>query len=171
MLLLPDYNKPYLVESLTAPVVVKHNWIFHGPSCDFKLAPITYLEETTGPAVRARINNFEFWIPSSWNILVTDRETYQLDTVGVGSCATTKHLAFSFSPTEMKLRTLDVMIVDYADSMSLIHPMIGKGTALVHPVGPSPGQVSTQIPLNVVIGPYDLYKHLSDKVIGDIFEW
>ena len=170
MQVLPDYNKPYIIDSLTAPLVIKYNWIFNGPAVDFMLSQITYLEETTGAAVKVRINNTEFWVPATWNILVTDRETYQLDTVSIQSCANIKHLAFSFSPDEMKLRTLDVMVVDYVDEMSLVHPMINKGTALVHPVGPAPTlQHGKQLQLSVVIGPHDLYKHLQNKVIGDIF--
>ena len=111
-------------------------------------------------------------MPATWNILVTERETYQIDTVGIQSCATTKHLAFSFSPDEMKLRTLDIMVIDYADNMALVHPMITKGTALVHPVGPAPVTNMTKpIQLSVVIGPHDLYKYLTNKVIGDIFNW
>lgn len=169
MLLFPEHNKPYLINSLTDPVVVKHNWIFSGPMCDFMLSPITYLEETTGAAVKVRINNFEFWMPASWNILVTDTETYQLDTVGIQSCASTKHLAFSFSPKEMKLRTLDVVVLESSPEMSLVHPMISKGTMLVHPVGPSLNLLEKDMQLCVSIGPHDLYKHLSNKVIGDIF--
>ena len=172
MQILPEYNKPYLIDSLTAPVVVKHNWIFNAALTDFMLAPITYLEETTGAVIKVRINNTEFWMPATWNILVTERETYQIDTVGIQSCATTKHLAFSFSPDEMKLRTLDIMVIDYADNMSLVHPMITKGTALVHPVGPAPvTNMAKPIQLSVVIGPHDLYKYLTNKVIGDIFNW
>lgn len=171
MLILPDYGRPYLIDSLTAPVVVKYNWIFHGPTTDFMLSPITYLEETTGAVVKVRINNSEFWVPATWHILVTDRETYQIDTVSIQSCASTKHLAFSFSPDEMKLRTLDIMVLDYAEDVSLVHPMISKGTALVHPVGPTPHGVGKQFQLSVVLGPHDLYKHLTNKVIGDIFSW
>jgi hypothetical protein len=171
MQILPDYNKPYLIDSLTAPVVVKHHWIFNAPITDFMLSPITYLEETTGAVIKVRINNAEFWVPATWNILVTERETYQIDTVSIQSCASTKHLAFSFSPDEMKLRTLDIMVIDYAEHMSLVHPMISKGNALVHPVGPAPVSNSKTIQLAVVIGPHDLYKYLADKVIGDIFSW
>jgi hypothetical protein len=171
MLVLPDYGKPYIIDSLTAPVVIKHNWIFNAPACDFMLSPITYLEETTGAVVKVRINNSEFWVPATWNILVTDRETYQLDTVAIQSCASTKHIAFSFSPDEMKLRTLDVMVVDYAEDMALVHPMISKGTALVHPVGPTVHGIGKQLQLSVVIGPHDLYKHLQNKVIGDVFSF
>ena len=172
MQILPDYSRPYLIDSLTAPVVVKHHWIFNALLTDFMLSPITYLEETTGAVIKVRINNTEFWVPATWNILVTERETYQIDTVGIQSCASTKHLAFSFSPDEMKLRTLDIMVIDYAESMALVHPMISKGSALVHPVGPAPILNNGKpIQLAVVIGPHDLYKHLNGKVIGDIFSW
>lgn len=170
MLCLADHNKPYLIDSLTAAVAIKHHWIFSAAMCDFKLSPILYLEETSGAAIKIRINNSEFWVPSTWNILVTDRETYQLDTVGIQQCATAKHIAFSFSPDEMKLRTLDIVVLDYADHMCLVHPMINKATSLVHPVGPSPKTGGKEFPLNIVIGPHDLYKHLQNKVVGDIFE-
>jgi hypothetical protein len=169
MLALPDYNKPYILDSLTAPVVIKHHWIFNGPLCDFSLSPITYLEETTGAAVKLRINNFEFWIPATWNILVTDTETYQLDTVGIQSCATAKHSIFVFSPNEMKLRIMTADIVDYTEHVSVVHPMINKGTSLVHPIGPSLNMRERDMQLAVAIGPHDLYKHLANKVIGDIF--
>lgn len=168
MLVLPDFAIPFSVDSLTAPIVIKHCWMFRGIDTDFTLLPILYLEETTGAAVKVRINNSEFWIPATWNILVTDRDTFQLDTVNIQSCAATKHIAFVFAKDELKLRTLDIMVLDYCDSMSLIHPMIGKGTALVHPVGPSQG-IGKQVALSVVIGPHDLYKYLSDKIVGDIF--
>jgi hypothetical protein len=191
MLCLPDYGRPYLIDSLTTPVVIKHHWIFN--ACvkvestkenskreieqlsighpDFVLQQITYLEETTGAVVKLRVNNSEFWVPATWNILVTDRETYQLDTVCVSACASTGHLAFSFSPDEMNLRTLDIAVVDYCESMSLVHPMINKGCALVHPVGPAPTFHGKQIQLNVVIGPHDLYKHLQNKVVGDLISY
>jgi hypothetical protein len=171
MLILPDYGKPYLIDSLTAPVVVRHNWIFHGPSIDFMLSPIQYLEETTGAAVKVRINNSEFWVPATWFILVTDRETYQIDTVNISSCANAPHIAFAFSPEENKLRTLDIMVVDYAENISVVHPMINKNTSLVHPVGPAPLVGGKQIHLSVVIGPHDLYKHIQNKVVGDVFSW
>ena len=171
MLVLPDFGRPYIIDSLTSPVVIKHHWIFNAPMTDFMLSPITYLEETTGAAVKLRVNNAEFWVPSTWNILVTDRETYQLDTVNVAACAQTNHIAFSFSMDEMNLRTLDIAVIDYVESISLVHPMVNKGTAMVHPVGPSPIQHGKQLQLNVVIGPHDLYKHLQNKVVGDVMSW
>ena len=169
MLCLPDYNKPYILSSLTDPVVIKHHWIFNAPQCDFMLSPITYLEETSGAAVKLRINNFEFWVPATWNVLVTDKDTYQLDTVGIQSCGPSKHEIFIFSPNEMKLRTMRADVIGYDENSSLVHPMINKGMALVHPIGPSLNAKEKDMQLSIVIGPYDLYKHLSNKVIGDIF--
>lgn len=170
MLILPEYNKPFLIESLTSPLIIKHNWIFNGSYVDFMLSPITYLEETTGAAIKIRVNGTEFWVPATWQILVTDQETYQLDTVSIQSCVSSSHVAFSFSPDEMRLRTLSVEAIDYVESMSLVHPMINKGTSLVHPVGPVTTNNKT-IQLAIAIGPHDLYKFLADKVVGDIFTY
>lgn len=171
MLVLPEYNRPYILDSLTAPVVIKHNWMFNGPMCDFVLSPILYLEETSGPAVKVRINNSEFWIPESWKILVTDTETYQLDTVNISSCANIQHQAFAFVADELKLKILDISVIDHIDNMSVVHPMINKGMSLVHPVGPELqfGKNGKQLQLSVIIGPHDLYKFLAGKVVGDLF--
>ena len=40
------------------------------------------------------------------------------------SCANTQYFAYSFSPTEMNLRTLEVRVIDYCDKISAVHPMI-----------------------------------------------
>lgn len=172
MLVLPDYGNPYLISSLTAPIIIKHHWVFNAVMCDFVLSPITYLEETTGSAVKIRVNNSEFWVPGSWNVLVTDTETYQLDTVTIQSCATTRHAAYAFSTDEMRLRTLDIMVLDVSENMSLVHPMIVKGTSLVLPVGPAPLTYSSKnINLSIVAGPHDLYKYIGKKVVGDLISW
>ena len=170
MLLLTDFGKIYSIDTLTDPVVVKYNWVFNGPQLDFFTSPLLYLEETTGAALKIRVNGSEFWVPATWYILVTDRETYQIDTVTIQSCATNNHLAFNFTPEELRLRTLDITVIDYSDHMALVHPMIAKGTALVHPVGPTNAS-GKEIQLSIVIGPHDLYKYMNSKVVGDIFSW
>jgi hypothetical protein len=169
MLVLPDYGRPYIIEAISSPIVIKHCWMFNAAACDFMLEPIKYLEETSSPMVKVRINNYEFWAPADWHILVTDRETYQLDTVTIQSCASVMHEAFAFVADELKLRTLEVRVLDFqAESTCVVHPMINKGMALVHPVGPSLG-TGKQVQQSVVIGPHDLYKHLAGKTVGDLF--
>lgn len=169
MLILPDYGTPYILDSLIAPMIIKHCWMFDGPMNDFILSPITYLEETSGPAVKVRINNSEFWVPKSWYILITDLETLQIDTVPIESCTNTKHIAYSFCPDEVNLRTLDIRILDHSKHEVLVHPMINKGTAMIHPVGPAPTlSKKNLLQLSVIIGPHDLYKYIGSKVVGDI---
>jgi len=149
--------------------VIKYIWMFNAPACDFMLEPIKYLEETCAPLVKVRINNYEFWVPEHWHLLVTDSETYQLDMVPITSCAQVKHTAFAFV-NELRLRTLDVMVLDYQEEpRPVVHPMINKGRALVHPVGPSFDEPANQVQLSVVIGPHDLYKYLNGKTVGDLF--
>lgn len=174
MLILPDYSRPYLLDSLISPIVVKHHWIFSGPQADFMLSPITYLEETTGAALKIRANGSEFWIPKTWNILVTDHDTAKIDTVPIKSCSTINHTAYAFSSNETRLRLLNINIIDetpYGEVMSLVHPMISKGTMMVHPVGPIKTQDGKETHLCLVIGPYDLYKYISALSIGDLIAW
>lgn len=171
MQVLPDYNKPYIIESISSPIVIRHCWMFSAPACDFMLEPIKYLEETSSPMLKVRVNNTEFWVPADWNILVTDRETFQLDTVPIESCASVKHEAFAFVADELKLRTLDIMVLDYqAQAGCVVHPMISKGMALVHPVGPAGARLGgSPVQLSIIIGPHDLHKHLNGKTVGDLF--
>ena len=167
MLIFPDYQKPYLIENLTGPVVPKHFWIFSGPLLDFTLAPILYLEETTGPVVTVDINNFKFDIPAHWNILITDDDTWQLDTVPLTACSNQKSLAYLMSTTDYNLRTSIVKVIDYNENKSLVHPLLQKGTALCHPVG-KVTKYGKELDVMVVITPHDLYKFVGDKAVGDI---
>lgn len=168
MLFLPETNKPFILESVYTPMVFKYCWMFNASLCDFQLQPINYLEETTGPAVLARINNFEFWIPKNWHILVTERETYQIDTVCITQCAAVPHEVFFFCPTETKLLSGTISIIDECSKIQVVHPMINKGTALIHPVGSSSIRVGQEKHLAVIIGPHDMAKSLTGKVVGDL---
>ncbi len=197
MQVLPEYNVPYIIDSLSAPLVIKRNWIFNAQYLDFMLSQIQYLEETTGAAIKIRINGSEFWVPASWYILVADTETAQIDTISIQDCTKKKHTAFSFSPDESNLRVLDIDIAGQGEHVrmesalsedgnlaleepsapsespvdpcrSLVHPMIAKGTALVHPVGPITTRNGKTHQLSVIIGPHDLYKFIGNKIAGDI---
>lgn len=167
MLALTDFNKPYLISSLSEPMVAKHHWIFSGQMLDFTLAPIEYLEETSGPAVKVEINGLEFLVPTSWHILITENETYQLDTVPIANCAKIECLAFIMTPDNMKFRTSPVKVLEFIPHAQLVHPMINKGTALQHPVGLI-CERDNFFQATVSIGPFDLYKYLTEKVVGDL---
>jgi hypothetical protein len=174
MQILPAHGIPYIIDNLSSPIMVKHNWIFQGSLLDFSLQPIHYLEETTGACVKIRINNLDFWVPSSWYILICDPHTFQIETIAITKCSGINFSAYAFSPHDINLRLLDIMVVDYADNMSVVHPMINKGTMMMHPVGPAirgKGRDMDENHLAVAIGPFDLSKSLSGKIIGDLLSW
>ena len=168
MLILPEFNRPYVISSLYSPMVAKFNWVFNAELCDFMLNPIVYLEETSGTAYKIRVNGSEFWVPANWSFLATDLDTYQLDTIPFEACAKAKHVAFAFLPNENKLRTFDIEVIDYSTDISVVHPMINKGTAMVHPVGPVLSN-NKELHASIVIGPYDLNKFMGVKTVGDVF--
>ena len=170
MLFLSDLNKPYIVDSLSQPMVVRHHWVFSAHMLDFKIANISYLEESTGPAVKLKINNFGFYVPSTWNILIIDDDTYQVDTIPVTSCSNYKCHAFGMSPTDSKMRLLEVSIEDFEPKMSLIHPMIQRATGLCHPVGVVQDR-QKETDVCVVVGPFDLHKWLNGKTVGDLLDY
>lgn len=168
MLICPDWNKPLIVDSLNSPMVATHFWTFSGVQQDYMLSPITYLEESTGPAIRISVNEIEFDLPTSWFILVGDPDTYQLDTVPVGSCSSTTYHAVSMSPDDSRYRLLPISIVDFIPSTSCIHPMIQKGHGMQHPVGLTYLH-EKQVNLTITVGPTDLYKFIEGLAVGDIF--
>ena len=167
MVILPDYGRPYIIDDLSAPMIVTHHWLFSGSLQDFVLGPISYLEETTGPAIRLMIEGYQFDVPAAWNILVTDNDTYMVDTVNVAKCAGNPFYAFIMTPNDTKVRTAEITIIDYIEHASLIHPLISKGHMMCHPVGPQVYNGKTS-ELCCLIGPHDLQRHFSNITIGDI---
>ena len=162
MLLLPEFGRPYLIQSLDSPVVPKYFWTFSGPMLDFVLAPIHYLEETYGPTVEIVLNGFQFSVPASWNILVVDRDTSMVDTVPIHVCSTNMYTAFLMSSTTNRYLTADIHVVGFEKEEKLVHPMVQKATMMCHPIGPDSSNQNSI--LSAVIGPYDLYQKYLNNV-------
>jgi hypothetical protein len=156
LLIITEYNHPYIIADLTAPIVPKFNWIFSTELMDFVLSPIMYLEETTGPALKVMINKYAFDIPASWNIMVVDEETMMTDTIPIADCSTKSYKAFLFCPTSMNLFLDDIKFVDFVPHISLCHTSIPKNSMICHPVGPNDNKEDQQ--LNCLLGPYDLWR-------------
>ena len=160
MLVITEYNHPYSISDLTAPIVPKFNWIFSTELMDFSLSPIMYLEETTGAALKIMINKYAFEIPASWNILVVDEETMMIDTIPIADCSTKSYKAFLFCPTSMNLFLDDIKFIDLVPHVSLCHTSIPKNSMICHPVGPNDQKESEQ--LSCLLGPYDLWRLLQN---------
>lgn len=167
MIILNELNRPYIVDSLTAPIVLRHHWVFNAQMKDFMLNEITYLEETQGATVTLQIADTELKVPGAWNILVVDKETYTIDAVPVTSCAAFEHEALVFSPTDSKPQFAAIRATAWEPKGSCIYPAIDRAHALVHAISPGVSH-GAQTARGVIIGPNDLWRHINGCTIGDI---
>lgn len=167
MIVLNELHKNHIIDSLTAPLVLPHCWMFSGAQLDFVLKEIEYIEETLGPTITLSIGESEVRIPGAWNVMIVDMETYVIDTVPVTACAAFEHMAFVFSPLSSKLIVEPIKVVKFEPKGICISPSIDKNTGLVHSIstGVSHGK---QIPRGVIVGPNDLHRAINGKVVGDI---
>lgn len=167
MQILSEVSRPYLLDSLTAPIGISHFWTFSSHMMDFKLEELQYLEETQGPTVRIRVQNLEIDVPTSWHVMAVDKETYSVDSIPIPACATFDHNIMLFSPDDSKLVTSLISVVDYFPKASVYHPMIPKGSAMIHPTGPELSH-GKSIFYGIIIGPHDLYRWIGGKAVGDL---
>lgn len=168
MQVLSEVNRSYIIESLTAPIGISHFWSFSGHQLDFKLEPLNYLEETIGPAIKIRAQNLDIIVPASWHIMAVDRETSVADSLPIAQCATHDHNILLFSPADGSPKLVKVAAIDFIKKTSVFHPMIPKGSAMVHPTGPEKKHNKLHF-YGIVIGPHDLFKWIGGRTIGDIF--
>lgn len=134
---------------------------------DFMLEPLEYIEETTGQSITIRVQNLDITLPASWHILGVDMETYTVDSIPVAMAATMDHKLFLFSPDDSKLVTTSAIVVEYSTKMATYHPMVPKGSAMIHPTGPETSH-GRSIFYGIVCGPHDLHRWVSGKTVGDI---
>lgn len=165
MLALPEYGHPYLIESVTGPVVPKYTWFYDVSLNDFMLRPIRLLEETTGPTVFLRINGFEFYVPASWFILVVDEETKLVDTVQITQCSSSNYLAFLMHPSVHDYALSPITLLDLDMRKSCTHIMIPRNHMTLHPVGQVTATSSSRKAINdlsysCLLSPQDLGKTL-----------
>lgn len=167
MIILNEINRAYIVDSLTAPIVLRHHWVFNAQQLDFMLSEITYLEETQGPTITLQIADSEVRVPGAWSVLVVDRETYTIDAVPASACAAFEHEAFVFSPTDSKLQTAQIRVIGWDPKGSCIYPAVERAHALVHAISPgdSHGKSTAR---GVIIGPNDLWRFIGGKTVGDV---
>ncbi len=167
MQVLSEVSKPYIIESLSAPIGISHFWTFSGQQLDFKLEALEYLEETTGPAIKIRAQNLDIVVPASWHIMAVDRETSVVDSLPVAQCATHDHNILLFSPDDGTPKLVKVAAIDFIKKAAVFHPMVPKGSAMVHPTGPEKKHDRLYF-YGIVIGPHDLYRWVGGKTLGDI---
>jgi hypothetical protein len=127
------------------------------------------IEENHGTAIKIEINGLEFFIPYTWHIMVSDYDTSQLDWLPIHECAIVENSAFLMNPVDNTTRLATIKVLDVVEDYYSYYPILQKTNALCHPVSKDFTQSGLEIPLCCVIGPNDLFKHISGKFIGDFF--
>lgn len=160
MLIFDENEQPIILDSVHGPTVTDHFWVLDLKMLDYTLTPLMFLEETTAPSVRVRIQGFEFYLPTSWTMLIYDPETSYVDTVGVDELAGKDFTAFTYGPNQKMAIASKVTVVDYEPSHVNIGPSLNKDQMLCHPVGPD---------MWIHVASSDVYnKYLKDVAIGNI---
>lgn len=167
MQLLSEVSRPYIVDSLTSPVGASHFWIYDAHMMDFKLEPLAYLEETTGPTITVMAQNLQFDLPASWLVMAVDEETLLVDCIPIAHCANFDHALLLFSPDNSKLVTTKLRVLDFNPKASIIHPMVPKASAMIHPTGPEAVH-GKQCFYGIVCGPHDLHRWTSGHAVGEL---
>ena len=158
MQILPDYGFAYAINDVNSPVIPRHAWFYDVQVNDFLLRPIHMLEETSGPTVTASINGTVISVPASWYILIVDDDTRTVDTVPITQCASSAFKAYLMHPQLNRYEAVNVQLLDLDYAGVVVHLTIPRLTMICHPVGVT--TVSKDLPMNILIGPQDLGKHM-----------
>lgn len=161
MLIFNEHNKPILIDSVYTPTISEYMWVLDLTMMDFTLAPITTFEQIICNSMMVRINNFEFIVPTMWNILVFDRDTSQIDVAEFKKTGGKEFTALVFGPTRSSPAAATITVIDYFIEHVNYVPSLTKQQLLCHPIGPNEW---------VNISPSDAFnKYLKGRVVGDLF--
>lgn len=160
MLIFDADNNPIILDNIHVPTLSDHLWVLDLSIMDFTLAPLLILEETVCPSLQVRINGFDFVLPASWNILVYDKDTSQLDVIEIAESAGKEFTSLVYGPKKSAIMPGVISIINYYPEFKNVGPSLNKHQMLCHPIGPGEW---------VCVSPSDTYnKYLKDCIVGDI---
>lgn len=162
MLILNEDNQTILLDSIYAPVLSDYFWCLDTTDQDFMLAPLTVLEEITAPTFTISLGGFNFDVPSSWNILIYDNETMQIDSIDLGSASGKDFRAFIYGPQENHHQGQIIRISNLTPMAKSVAPLLNKHQMLCHPISPKHW---------VCITPHDVQKHLKNLYVGNLLNF
>jgi len=158
MLIFDENSRSIILQSNTDPLPVEYFWVLDMEQMDFMLSKIVFVEDTIGPSITLRVNNFDFDVPSFWSLLIYDTETSQLDTVSLKEACGKSFTAVVGSHARNQITGVRVTAVGYSPNKSHVCPALNKHQMLCHPISPttwinlSPTDTFTKYIKNATIG-------------------
>lgn len=160
MFILDDNNETVRIDSINQPILTTHFWVLDLPTLDFKLAPLVSLEQVTCPTLELDFEGVKIALPASWNILVYDEETLQMDVVPLAETAGRDFKAFSFGPKLNYPVPVNIAVTNYSIEMDNVGPLFSKQQMLCHSIAQEQW---------VCVSPADGYnKFLKDLYVGSV---
>lgn len=162
MLILDEDYRTTILDSIYAPVKSDYFWCLDTTDQDFMLAPLTVLEEITAPTLTLTFGDFSLNVPASWNILVYDNETMQIDSIEISSASGKDFRAFIYGPHEHQQHGVIIKTSHYMPVAKTVAPLLNKHQMLCHPITPAHW---------VCITPHDVQKHLKNLYVGNLLNF
>lgn len=160
MFLIDNNNETIILDSIHTPTKTDHFWVLDLNILDYTLTPLLILEEIVSPSIEVQISNFRFILPTTWNILVTDEETSQLDVVSVAELPGREFKALVYGPLMSRAKIEPVRVTNYFPNYKNVGPHLNKHQMLCHPISSSSW---------INVAPSDIFnKHLKNCNVGDI---
>lgn len=160
MLILDEHNEPIIIESIHTTTPTEYFWVLDLNQEDYTLTPLVMLEEVICPTMELQINGFVFEVPASWNILVFDTDTTQLDIIELSEAAGREFTALVYGPTKSYPSPGRVIVTNYFVEHKHVSPSLNKHQMLCHPISATEW---------INISPSDSFnKYVKNKTVGDI---
>lgn len=160
MLIFDTHYNPVILDSIFAPVAAEYFWTLDLTMMDFTVAPLNTLEQIICPSLAVSVNGFEFVLPAAWKILVFDKETSQLDVVGVAEAAGKEFTAMVYGPKLSTATAAVITVTNYFPEYVNVNPSLNKHQMMCHPISADEW---------ISVSPSDPYnKYLKDCCVGDL---
>jgi len=160
MLFLNDTNRTVIIENIYTPILSDSFWVLDLEMMDYTITPLLTLEEIISPSISLQIAGFNFNLPASWNILVCDKDTSQLDLVECSQLAGKDFNAFIYGQNKWKFDSDQIRVTNYNPQYVHTSPSLNKHQMLCHPISQTEW---------INITPSDIFnRYLKNKTAGDI---
>ncbi len=162
MHIIDEHNKLTELVDIAAPVRSEFFWVLDLSIMDYSLAPLVVLEEVTCPTFVVEVGGVNFDIPASWNMLIYDSETGDVDLIPLCEMTGRSFTALGFGPNRALAKPLPVRIMDYKPYYRNVGPSLNKHQMLCHPITED---------LWFTLSAADVYtKYLKNITLGDILQ-
>ena len=171
MKLISTLIRPFDIGSISQPLPIQNILAFDSKKLVFYDHQIAYLEEVQTPVVDLDFQGTVITVPSSWHILVVEKETFSIDTIPVISCSVYENFAmafeFSWLNGSITHKPIDIKVkaIQYRDNETIVYPSIPKTSSIfINLYGDENKQCG------VIIGPYDLSRNVYGRTYGDLYD-